>query len=77
MTKESFTPFDNFSVFPYMYGIGVIMGVGMFGIIFVNLYRALFVAGAIDDLVVLRESEDDRDFSADTPHHDASQGDKK
>ena len=60
-----------------MYGIGVIMGVGMFGIIFVNLYRALFVAGAIDDLVVLRESEDDRDFSADTPHHDASQGDKK
>ena len=61
----------------YMYGIGVIMGVGMFGIIFVNLYRALFVAGAIDDLVVLRESEDDRDFSADTPHHDASQGDKK
>ena len=61
----------------YMYGIGVIMGVGMFGIIFVKLYRALFVAGAIDDLVVLRESEDDRDFSADTPHHDASQGDKK
>ena len=61
----------------YMYGIGVIMGVGMFGIIFVKLYRALFVAGAIDDLVVLRESEDDRDFFFFLPHHDASQGDKQ
>ncbi|SDH16019.1 TRAP transporter small permease [Propionivibrio dicarboxylicus] len=60
----------------YMYGIGVIMGIGMFGIVFFKLYRALFVKGAIDELVVLRESEDDRDFSADADHH-AQQGDKK
>ena len=61
----------------YMYGIGVIMSVGMFGIIAVKLYRALFVKGAIEELVVLRESEDDRDFSADTKDAELSQGDKK
>lgn len=61
----------------FMYGIGVIMGIGMFGIVFLNLYRALFVKGAIDTLVVLRESEDDRDFSADAAHHEAPLGDKK
>ena len=53
----------------FMYGIGVIMGIGMFGIVFVNLYRAIFVAGAIDELVVLRESEDDRDFEAEGERH--------
>lgn len=61
----------------YMYGIGVIMGVGMFGIVFIKLYRALFVKGAIDELVVLRESEDDRDFSADADKAKAHLGDKK
>lgn len=56
----------------YMYGIGVIMGIGMFIIVFHNLYRAIFVKGAIDQLVVLRESEEERDFSI-----DEKQGDKK
>lgn len=49
----------------YMYGIGVINAGGIFLIVLYNTYRALFVKGAINELVVLRESEDERDFSAD------------
>lgn len=45
-----------------MYGVGVISGFGMFVIVVRNLYRALFIKGAINTLVVLRESEDERIF---------------
>jgi TRAP-type C4-dicarboxylate transport system permease small subunit len=43
----------------FMYGIGIITSVGMFLIICCNLYRALFVKGAVDKLVVMKESEDE------------------
>ena len=43
----------------FMYGIGIITSVGMFLIICCNLYRALFVQGAVDKLVVMKESEDE------------------
>ena len=61
----------------FMYCIGVVMSIGMFAIIAFNLYRALFVHGAIDTLVVLRESEDERDFSADAERAEQLRGEKK
>ncbi len=76
MSKSTVSPATGLPI-AFMYGIGVIMGVGMFAIIFVNLYRALFVKGAIDQLVVLRESEDERDFSADAERAERIKGDKK
>lgn len=75
MTTHQLSPATGLPL-SYMYGIGVIMGIGMFGIVFRNLYRALFVKGAINELVVLRESEDEREFSADADA-EASKGDKK
>ena len=71
MTTHTLSPATGIPL-SYMYGIGIIMGIGMFAIVFVNLYRALFVKGAIDTLVVLRESEDERDFAA-----EVGQGDVK
>lgn len=73
MTTNTLSPATGLPL-SYMYGIGVIMGGGMFVIVAHNLYRALFVKGAIDTLVVLRESEDDRDFTVDAEKH--SHGDK-
>ena len=43
----------------YMYAVGIIASIGMFLVICCNLYRALFVKGAIDTLVVLKESEEE------------------
>ena len=43
----------------YMYSIGIFSSAGMFMVICCNLYRALFVQGAIDKLVVLKESEEE------------------
>lgn len=43
----------------YMYAVGIGSSVGMFLVICCNLYRALFVQGAIDTLVVLKESEEE------------------
>ena len=63
MTTHTLSPATGIPL-SYMYGVGVISGFGMFIIVARNLYRALFVKGAIDTLVVLRESEDERDFSA-------------
>ena len=63
MTTHTLSPATGLPL-SYMYGIGIIMGLGMFAIVFHNLYRALFVKGAIDTLVILKESEDDRDFSS-------------
>lgn len=73
MTTNTLSPATGLPL-SYMYGIGVIASIGMLGIVAVNLYRALFVKDAIETLVVLRESEDDRDFSTDAP---APHGDKK
>ncbi|HWR30140.1 MAG TPA: TRAP transporter small permease [Negativicutes bacterium] len=70
MTTKTLSPATGLPL-SYMYGIGVVMGIGMFAIVFRNLYRALFVKGAIDTLVVLKESEDDRDFAAEVTRGDA------
>jgi TRAP-type transport system small permease protein len=43
----------------YMYAIGIVSSVGMFLVICCNLYSALFVTGAINTLVVLKESEEE------------------
>ena len=43
----------------FMYGVGILTSIGMFLIVCCNLYRALFVKGAIDKLVVMKESEDE------------------
>jgi TRAP-type C4-dicarboxylate transport system permease small subunit len=63
MTTHTLSPATGLPL-SYMYGIGIIMGIGMFATVFHKLYRALFVKGAIDTLVILKESEDDRDFSS-------------
>jgi TRAP-type C4-dicarboxylate transport system permease small subunit len=74
MTTQTLSPATGLPL-SYMYGIGVIMGIGMFATVFHKLYRALFVKGAIDTLVILKESEEDRDFSA-TPAAPTGGGDK-
>ncbi|MDU4961340.1 MAG: TRAP transporter small permease [Sporomusaceae bacterium] len=43
----------------YMYGVGVISSLGMIAIIAFNLYKAVFIRGSIDSLVVLKESEEE------------------
>lgn len=43
----------------YMYAAGILTSVGMFLVICCNLYRAIFIKGAIDTLVVLKESEEE------------------
>lgn len=43
----------------YMYGVGILASIGMMLIVALNLYKALFVRGAIDNLVVLKESEEE------------------
>lgn len=59
LTVDSYAPATGIPL-ACMYGIGVITSIGMFLIICCNLYRALFVKGAIDKLVHMKESEDDR-----------------
>lgn len=43
----------------FIYGIGVLMSIAMAPIILLNIYKALFVKGAIKDLVRSHESEED------------------
>jgi TRAP-type C4-dicarboxylate transport system permease small subunit len=45
-----------------MYGVVIPMALAMAIIIAVNIYRALFVAEAIDDLIELKESEEEVTF---------------
>lgn len=58
MTTESLAPATRIPL-AFMYGVGIITSVGMFLIVCCNLYRAIFVKGAIDKLVVMKESEDE------------------
>ncbi len=44
----------------FMYGVGIPCSFVMMFIVGFSLYRAFFVKGAIDSLVVLHESEDDK-----------------
>jgi TRAP-type C4-dicarboxylate transport system permease small subunit len=50
----------------YMYSVGIISSTGMFLVICCKLYRAIFVKGAIDELVVLKESEEEVTLKTDT-----------
>ena len=59
LTTDTLSPATGIPL-AFMYGIGVIASVGMFLVVCCNLYRALFVKGAIDKLVHMKESEDDR-----------------
>lgn len=42
-----------------MYGVGIITSASMIVIVCYRVYQALFVGGAIDELVVLKESEEE------------------
>lgn len=43
----------------WLFGVGVIVSIGMAIIILYNTYRAIFVSGAIDALVTLKDSEEE------------------
>jgi TRAP-type C4-dicarboxylate transport system permease small subunit len=58
MTVDSLAPATGIPM-AFMYGVGIITSVSMFIIVCYNLYCALFVKGAIDRLVVMKESEDE------------------
>lgn len=58
MTTKTFSPSMGLPL-AYMYGVGIVSSIGMIVIIAVNLYQAIFVRGAIDALVVLKESEEE------------------
>lgn len=58
MTTETLSPATGLPL-AYMYAIGIVSSIGMFVVICHNLYKALFVKGAIDTLVVLKESEEE------------------
>lgn len=47
-----------------MYAVIAPMSVGMVVIIVMNIYRALFVAGSIDGLISLKESEEEVEFKS-------------
>jgi TRAP-type C4-dicarboxylate transport system permease small subunit len=61
MTKMTLTTFSPTVGMPVatMYAVGIPVSVAMLLIVLFNLYKAFFVAGAIDQLVVLRESEEE------------------
>lgn len=58
MTMETLSPATGLPL-AYMYGIGIISSFGMFLVVCCNLYRGIFVKGAIDTLVVRKESEEE------------------
>lgn len=58
LTAHSLAPATRIPL-AFMYGVGILSSAGMFLIICCKLYRALFVKGAIDELVVMKESEDE------------------
>ncbi len=59
LTIDTLAPATNIPL-AFMYGIGTITSVGMFLIVCRNLYKAFFIKGAIDQLVHMKESEDER-----------------
>ena len=58
MTTHTLSPATGLPL-SYMYAIGIVASVGMFLVICCNLYRALMVKGAVDELVILQESEEE------------------
>ena len=58
MTTHSYSPSIGIPL-AYLYGSGIVLSAGMMLIICHKLYQAIFVKGAIDRLVVLKESEDE------------------
>lgn len=58
MTAHTLSPATGIPL-SYMYAVGIVSSVGMFLVICCNLYRAMLVKGAIDQLVVLKESEEE------------------
>jgi TRAP-type C4-dicarboxylate transport system permease small subunit len=58
LTMDSFAPSTGLPI-AYMYAVGILTGVGMAVMVLFNIYKAFFVPGAIDELVVLRESEEE------------------
>jgi TRAP-type C4-dicarboxylate transport system permease small subunit len=58
MTTKTLSPSTGLPL-SYMYAIGIVSSVGMFMIVCTNLYKAIFIQGAIDTLVVLKESEEE------------------
>ena len=58
MTQHTLSPATGIPV-AYMYMVGVPVSIAMLVIILFNLYKVFFVRGAIDELVVLRESEEE------------------
>lgn len=58
MTQNTLSPATGIPV-AYMYVVGVPVSFAMLLIVILNLYKAIFVKGAIDELVVLRESEEE------------------
>jgi TRAP-type C4-dicarboxylate transport system permease small subunit len=58
MTRHTLFPATGIPV-AYTYGVGILVSSAMLIIILFNLYKAFFVKGAIDELVVLRESEEE------------------
>lgn len=69
MTTRAYSPSTGIPL-AYLYGSGIVLSTGMFVIICHKLYQAIFVKGAIDNLVVLKESEDE-------VRQEQSQSDKK
>jgi TRAP-type C4-dicarboxylate transport system permease small subunit len=54
----------------YMYAAGAISAAFMVIVVVVNIYRAFFVAGAIDEIVKLKESEEEINTSVEShPAH--------
>lgn len=58
MTTNTLSPATGLPL-AYMYAIGILSSTGMFLVICCNLYRGIFVKGAIDKLVALKESEEE------------------
>ncbi|MCX7779448.1 MAG: TRAP transporter small permease [Negativicutes bacterium] len=58
MTTDTLSPATGLPL-AFMYGIGIISSIGMGIVVCYNLYKAIFVKGAIDKLVILKESEDE------------------
>lgn len=58
VSKEVLAPATGLPL-SYIYGLGVVVSVGMAIVLLVNLYRALFVRHAIEELTKKHESEEE------------------
>nr|WP_210023371.1 MULTISPECIES: TRAP transporter small permease [unclassified Paenibacillus] len=58
VSKEVLAPATGLPL-SYIYGLGVVVSVGMTIVLLINLYRALFVRHAIDELTKKLESEEE------------------